>query len=60
MEIAGHYAEIRTHLEKQGTPISPNDLIMAATVRAANANLVTANQHEFLRIPGLMCLDWTA
>lgn len=32
---------------------------MAATVRAANANLVTANQHEFLRIPGLMCLDWT-
>ncbi len=59
-EAAGHYAEIRTHLEKQGTPISPNDLIIAATVRAANATLVTANQREFLRIPGLMCVDWTA
>lgn len=56
---AEHYAEIRTHLERAGTPISPNDLIIAATVRAANATLVTANIREFTRIPGLLCEDWT-
>ena len=56
---AEHYAEIRTHLEKAGTPISPNDLIIAATVRAAGATMVTANLREFYRIPGLRCEDWT-
>lgn len=58
-QAAVHYAEIRTHLERAGTPISPNDLIIAATVRAANATLVTANIREFSRIPDLLCEDWT-
>lgn len=58
-DAAEHYADIRTNLEKLGTPISPNDLIIAATVRAANITLVTANQREFLRIPDLRCEDWT-
>jgi tRNA(fMet)-specific endonuclease VapC len=57
---AEYYAEIRTHLEKQGTPISPNDLIIASATRAAEATLVTANHREFIRIPGLRCEDWTA
>ena len=56
---AEHYAEIRTHLERAGTPISPNDLIIAATVRAAGATLITANLREFSRIPSLRCEDWT-
>jgi len=56
---AEHYAEIRTHLEREGTPISPNDLIIAAAVRAAEATLVTANTREFHRVPGLLCEDWT-
>lgn len=56
---AEHYADIRFHLEKSGMPISPNDLIIAATVRAAGATLVTANMKEFTRIPGLRCEDWT-
>lgn len=59
-EAAGHYAEIRTDLEREGTSVSPNDLIIAATVRAANATLITANIREFSRIPGLLCEDWTA
>ena len=46
-------------LEKKGTPNSPNDLIIAATARAANAVLVTANYREFSQIPGLECQDWT-
>lgn len=56
---AEHYAEIRTHLEQAGTPISPNDLIIAATVRAAGATLITANLREFSRVPNLLCEDWT-
>jgi tRNA(fMet)-specific endonuclease VapC len=56
---AEHYAEIRTHLEHAGTPISPNDLIIAATVRAAGATLITANLREFSRVPDLRCEDWT-
>ena len=49
----------RSHLERAGTPISPNDLIIAATVRAAGATLITANLREFSRIPDLRCEDWT-
>ncbi|MFN9898159.1 MAG: PIN domain-containing protein, partial [bacterium] len=59
-ETAVHYAEIRFLLEKKGTPISPNDLIIAATARAAGATLVTANVREFARVPDLHCEDWTA
>jgi tRNA(fMet)-specific endonuclease VapC len=54
-----HYADIRHALEKAGTPISPNDLIIAATARAAGVTLVTANVSEFSRVPGLKWEDWT-
>jgi tRNA(fMet)-specific endonuclease VapC len=56
---AEHYADIRMNFEKSGNLLSPNDLIIAATVRAANATLITANFREFSRIPGLRCEDWT-
>jgi tRNA(fMet)-specific endonuclease VapC len=59
-EAAVHYADIRMRLEKSGKPISPNDLIIAATARAAGATLVTANLREFSRVPSLKCRDWTA
>jgi tRNA(fMet)-specific endonuclease VapC len=58
-ETAVHYAEIRFLLEKKGIPISPNDVIIAATARAAGATLVTANIREFARVPDLHCEDWT-
>lgn len=56
-EAADHYAQIRVYLERAGTPISPNDLIIAATARAAGATLITANLREFSRIPELRCAD---
>ena len=56
---AEHHAAIRTHLERADAPISSNDLIIAATVRAAGATLITANLREFSRIPHLRCEDWT-
>ena len=58
-EAAGHYAEIRAELERRGELIGPNDLVIAATVRAVGAVLVTNNVSEFERVPGLVCEDWT-
>jgi tRNA(fMet)-specific endonuclease VapC len=42
-----HYASIRTNLERKGTPISANDMLIAAHALALNATLVTANTREF-------------
>lgn len=53
-----HYADIRYHLESEGTPIGPNDLIVAATARAAGATLITGNVREFSRVPDLALRDW--
>ena len=52
------YARLRLHLEQMGAPIGPNDMLLAAQALAENATLVTANTHEFLRVPGLICVNW--
>lgn len=49
---------IRADLAAQGTPIGPNDLLIAATARAHDATLVTHNTREFARITGLRLVDW--
>lgn len=53
-----HYAEIRAHLERRGTPIGPNDLLIAAQCRALDLCLITANVGEFARVPGLDIENW--
>lgn len=53
-----HYAEIRTYLEQQGTPIGPNDLLIAAHALALNLTIVTANVREFSRVPKLSVENW--
>jgi len=53
-----HYAIIRDYLEKNGTPIGPNDLLIAAQVLATNSVLVTANTSEFSRVPELNIENW--
>lgn len=55
-----HYAKIRTELERKGTPIGANDLFIAAHALALNATLVTANEREFGRVPGLKVENWAA
>lgn len=57
---APHYARVRADLERRGTPIGPNDLIIAATVLANNGVLVTHNVKEFGRVKGLRIADWTS
>ena len=53
------YAEIRAALESAGKVIGPNDLFIAATARAAAAILVTENEKEFRRVPGLKVENWS-
>lgn len=53
-----HYADIRAHLEAAGTPIGPNDLLIAAHARSLELILVSANVREFSRVPGLSVENW--
>lgn len=53
-----HYAELRNHLEKAGTPIGPNDMLIAAHALALALTVVTGNVHEFSRVPGLVVENW--
>jgi len=56
----GHYAAIRTALEKKGTPISAHDMLIAAHARAVGAICVTDNVAEFKRVPALKVENWLA
>jgi len=51
-------ARIRHHLEKAGKKIGPLDTLIAGTVLAHGAVLVTNNIKEFSRVPGLKIEDW--
>jgi len=55
---AMEYADIRTHLEKQGCMIGGNDLLIASQSRRLNSTLITANIDEFSRVPGLKVENW--
>jgi len=52
------YAEVRSHLDRLGTPIGPNDLLIAAHSLALDLILVTDNVEEFARVPGLSAENW--
>jgi tRNA(fMet)-specific endonuclease VapC len=52
------YGELRHQLTRQGTPIGPNDLLIAAHVLAADLTLITANTREFERVPFLRVENW--
>lgn len=52
------YGTIRTHLERAGTPIGCNDLLIAAHTLALGDTLVTDHQREFARVPGLSIENW--
>ena len=52
------YANLRAQLEKAGTPIGGNDMLIAAHALAHDATLVTGNEREFSRIDGLKVENW--
>ena len=53
-----HYAAIRTILERKGTLIGANDMLIAAQARAIEAICVTDNVAEFKRVPALKVENW--
>ncbi|HVV83799.1 MAG TPA: type II toxin-antitoxin system VapC family toxin [Kofleriaceae bacterium] len=57
-DAAEWYGTIRAQLRREGSPIGGNDLLIAAIARAADVTLVTRNQQEFRRIPGLRVETW--
>ncbi len=55
---AKFYGKIRAKLKVQGTPIGPNDLLIAATALSHKAVLITHNTKEFEKVEGLKLKDW--
>ncbi len=55
---ADEYARIRSTLEKSGTPVGNNDMMIAAIALTHNLTLITHNVREFSRIPSLSIEDW--
>lgn len=52
------YGEVRNYLEKQGTPIGANDLLIASHALSLGLCVVTQNVREFERVPGLRVENW--
>ncbi len=52
------YGRIRTQLEREGTPIGGNDLLIAAQALSLGYTLVTDNEPEFRRVEGLSITNW--
>ena len=55
---ARRYGEIRFDLARKGTPIGPNDLMIAAIASVRDLTLITHNTREFNRVTGLNLEDW--
>ena len=55
---AGHAGQIRAELAKLGMPIGPYDHLIAGHARSQGLMLVTNNEKEFARLPGLRTENW--
>ena len=57
-EAAFVYGELRSVLERKGTPIGPLDLLIAAHALSRQLVLVTNNEKEFRRVGKLKVEKW--
>jgi len=55
---AKKYGEIRSFLEKQGTPLAHADLQIASIALSMNMTLITGNLKHFQRVPKLTVESW--
>ena len=55
---AEHYAVLRVQLQREGSPIGANDMLIAAVALANECTLVTRNFREFDRVGGLSVEQW--
>jgi tRNA(fMet)-specific endonuclease VapC len=58
VEAAQTYGVIRATLEANGKMIGNNDLWIAAHAKSAGLAVVTNNENEFSRVPGLKVQNW--
>lgn len=52
------YGDLRACLERKGTPIGSLDMLIAAHALALACVMVTNNEKEFARVPGLKMENW--
>jgi tRNA(fMet)-specific endonuclease VapC len=57
-EVTGHYARIRSELERSGKPIGNMDLLIASHAVSQGMTLVTNNLKHFSSVPGLKVEVW--
>ena len=57
-EVAWRYGEIQRDLSARGLVIGANDLWIAAVGLARDLPVVTRNEREFARVPGLEVLTY--
>ena len=55
---AAHAGQIRAELARLGMPIGPYDQLIAGHARSQGLVLVTNNEEEFGRVPGLRTENW--
>ena len=55
---AKKYGDIRSFLEKQGTPLAHADLQIASITLSMNMTLITGNLKHFQRVPQLTVENW--
>jgi tRNA(fMet)-specific endonuclease VapC len=57
-QAAYHYGEVRKDLEAKGQVIGSMDMMIAAHARSLGFPVVTNNEKEFKRVPGLIVENW--
>jgi tRNA(fMet)-specific endonuclease VapC len=58
LRAAATYGRVRAQLEAGGTPIGPNDMLIAAHALSRGLAVVTDNTAEFGRVKGLKVENW--
>jgi len=58
LAAAAAYGRVRAELEAGGTPIGPNDMLIAAHASSRGLTVVTDNTKEFGRVKGVKVENW--
>jgi tRNA(fMet)-specific endonuclease VapC len=53
LDVAEAHAALLAHVRRQGTPRSAHDLIIAATARAQERQVVSSDRSGFTELPGV-------
>jgi len=58
LPVCRRFGELKSGLEKGGTPLTDADILIAATALSSCDALVTGNTNHFERFPGLRLENW--